>query len=203
MKKLILLIALALSTVAVTNAQVTEARNVSDLQKALKQERFTYKGRGLIFGFNSIESCLYVSENFAVFENYCFPARPYPARGYTIFSREFGMIDLYREELPEVVKRDIRISEFPAFLAPYLTTRFPEASVGGLSDLMAKLYDQFNPACWSTNFDQYTERYAVGCTIPTDRIENFGAWESESQWIVNDENIYEDLMDSVERTIKQ
>ncbi len=201
MKKLILLATLVLSTVAASHAQILEARNVTDLQKALKSERFTYKGKGLIFGFENIESCLYTSQNFAVFKNYCFPAGPHPAQGYTIMSREFGIVDLYSEELTGVVKRDIRISEFPALVAPYLTD-LPGSSVEGLSNVLQKLYDLYNPACWSTNFDQYTERPAVGCTVPSDRIENYSFWESESQWIVGDENIYSSLMNSIEAAIK-
>ncbi len=202
MKKLILLATLVLSTVAVSHAQILEARNVTDLQKSLKNEKFTYKGKGMIFGFETIESCLYTSQNFAIFKNYCFPAEPYPARGYTIISRQFGIVDLYSEDLTGVVKRDIRISEFPALLAPYLSAPLPESSVSGLSDILRKLYEVYNPACWSTNFDQYTQRPDVGCTVPSDRIENYSNWESESQWIVGDENIYADLMDSVEKAIK-
>ena len=202
MKKLILLATLALSTVAVSYAQTLEARNVTDLQKAIKRESFTYKGKGIIFGFENLESCLYTSKNFAILKNYCFPVGPYPARGYTIISREFGMVDLYLEDLTGVVKRDIRISEFPALLAPYLSSPIPESTVNGLSDILRKLYDVYNPACWSTNFDQYTERPAVGCTVPNDRVENYSSWESEGQWIVGDENIFADLMDSIEAAIK-
>ncbi len=202
MKKLLLLVTIVIATVTASHAQILEARNVTDLQKALKNERFTYKGKGLIFGFDTIESCLYTSQNFAIFKNYCFPARPYPAKGYTIMSREFGIVDLYLEELTGVVKRDIRLSEFPALLAPYLSGPLPESSVNGLSDVIQKLYDLYNPACWSTNFDQFTERPIAGCTVASDRIVNYSAWESESQWIVGDENIYADLMNSIEAAIK-
>jgi hypothetical protein len=194
MKKMLSIILLFISTF--TYGQVLEATSARDLINKIESSEFTYKGRGIVFGFNSTESCLFVSEDMAILKNYCYPSRNYPARGYTIISKEFGMIDLYEEKLPDALKRDIRISEFPEIIRPYLTTSFPDASVMGLSQMIEKLYYQFNPGCWSTNYGWENGSNITNCSSGINVI-NFDAWSQETQQIVSNEKEWLNVMKSI------
>jgi hypothetical protein len=184
------------------HAQVLDAKPIADLLKELQGISFTYQGRGKIFGFDNIQSCLFISEEFALFKNYCFPVRNYPARGYTIISRKFGIVDLYEERLSStILKRDIQITQFPDILLPYLSTPFPEQSVLGLSDLIEKLHYQNNPACWSTNYSWYTQTNDVNCNVPSDLVINLKEWEEQTQRVLLDEKSWILLMSEIEKKL--
>ncbi len=201
MKTLIALFALVFSLSGA--AQTLEAKSIFELITELKNAGLVYKETGKIFGFNSIQSCLFVSQDVAVFKNYCFPVRKYPARGYTIISKKFGMIDLYEERVTdEILKRDIQITEFPEVLAPYLTTPFPEQTLTGLSTLIEKLHYKYNPACWSTNFSWYTETNDVACNVSPENVVGSKEWAAETQEILLDEKSWLELMATVEVTLE-
>lgn len=175
---------------------------MNELMTMIESETFIAKGRGKLYSYISTESCLYVSEKVAIFKNYCFPVRNYPARGYTIISAEFGMIDIYEEKQPGIIKRDITISEFPEILLPYLTTPFPQMTVTGLNAMMEKVYHQFNPGCWSTNFSFYTERADANCTVNTNVVEGFAEWSDETQLIVLNEETWNQLYKRIDSKLK-
>lgn len=199
--KTLLSITLCLFITLTAKAQTLEAPSVTEMMKAIEESSFKYKERGMIFGFNSIQSCLYQSEDFAIFKNYCYPVKKYPARGYTIISKKFGMIDLYEEKLPGVLKRDITITQFPEILAPYLSTPIPQTSLNGLSEMIEKMYYRFNPGCWSTNYGWDSNVPEYNCSNGADVV-NMEAWGDETQSIVIDEATWFALMDSIERKLK-
>jgi hypothetical protein len=202
MKQIITSLILLLSIPQISLAQKLEATSIQDLVYEIESSVFQYKGRGMIFGFSSIQSCLYVSENITIIKNYCFPAKKYPARGMTILSKKFGMIDLYEEQLQAALKRDIQITEFPEIIGPYLSTPFPEMTINGLSSMIEKLYNQFNPACWSTNHSYYQEAPEATCHPGSSNVVNFDSWSEETQAITNDLKSWHALMDTINEKLK-
>lgn len=179
------------------------AESFNELQKEIAQSEFKYAGRGLIFGFGSIQSCLYLSDNLAIFKNYCFPKKEYPAKGYTIISPDFGIIDLYEEEIQGIKERDIYITEFKENLIPYLTTPIPFQTVTSLSSIIEKMYNRYLPACWSTSYSDYVGGPDANCSVPSDLVTNANAWFEETQSLVNDEFAWGQMLKSVEASITQ
>ena len=159
-----------------------EATSFQELRGLIARTQFSYKETGKVFGFVSTQSCLFTAPGIAVFRNYCYPARPYPAQGYTIISSEFGIIDLYEEQMsPALLKRDIRITQFPSILAPYLDVAPENLGLKGLSSTLEKMHYNYFPACWSTNFSYYTEAPDANCTKKLSDIVGFPQWELETQ----------------------
>jgi hypothetical protein len=171
-----------------------QAKSFEDLRIELKRTSFTYQETGLVFGFISIQSCLFVSEKFAVFKNYCFPARTYPAKGHTIISKEFGIVELYEEKQQTKNQRVIRISEFPSYLAPYIDGALSDFDLSAFSGIIEKLYYRYNPGCWSTNSAINTGLPEANCSRNPEQVIGLEAWALETQTIVNDESQWELLM---------
>ena len=201
MKTIILIATLFFSTLS--QAQVLEARPFSDLVKKIEASEFTYKETGKIFGFNSIHSCLFVSEEIVIFKNYCWPVRKYPARGYTIMTREWGITKIYEEQLPHVLLKEIGVDEFPVFMAPYLQSHLPDYSLAELSGIVEELYPRYNPGCWSTNFSKYNEVNEANCSLPAENVVNFPAWAEETQEIVMNEKEWFSLIDRIEAKLNR
>ncbi len=197
MKKLFLITAFILTTLSLAKAQTLEAISINELIRSIEKADFTYKETGILFGFISTQSCMHVSEDVVIFKNYCFPVRNYPARGFTILSKKFGMIDLYEEKIPGILKRDIQITEFPEILAPYLGIPFPVALLTDLSSMIEKIHYQYNPGCWSTNYSFYTETKDAACSIATEYIQGFDAWAAETQQITASEERWLALMATI------
>ena len=195
---------LALLTALITTttlAQVQlEAKSFTALISEIEASEFEYVETGKMFGFVSTKSCMYRSDSIIVFRNYCFPLRPYPAQGYTIFSREYGVIKLYEETVtPTFLKRDIDVDQFPALLAPYLTSPLPSMGLTDFFLVQETMYANYFPGCWSTNFSFYSEVAEAGCSIPTDNVNGFNSWAQETQTILNDESAWVALMNSLNR----
>lgn len=180
------------------SAQVLEAKSFQDIIADIEAAEFTYQDKGMVFGFNTIQSCTYVSEDIAIIKNYCFPVKKYPARGYTIISAKYGMIDLYEERIDDLLKRDIQITQFPEILAPYLTTPIPQHMTESLSAVIEKMYNRFLPGCWSTSFSFYTETPDANCSVSTDYVQGFDAWASETQTILLDETSWLELVKTID-----
>ncbi len=201
MKKLI--IALSFFVVSLTQAQVYDARPFGELFDRIQKAEFTYKERGMLFGFNSIQSCLFVSDDIVIFKNYCYPARKYPARGYTIITRESGVVDLYEEQIPGLpLIKEIVIEEFPVFMTPYLRESLPTYTLSDLDGIMRELYPRYNPGCWSTSFSKYTEAADFNCNQGVQNVLNGEAWGKETQVIVNDDAAWFALIDAIEAKLK-
>lgn len=197
MKKLIIIFAFILSSVA--QAQVYDARPLSELLDRVQNAEFTYKETGMVFGFNSIRSCMFVSDDIIIVKNYCYPVRKYPARGYTIITRESGIVDLYQEQLEGgPLHRAVVIEEFPVFLTPYLQESLPTYTLSDVDGIMRELYPRYNPGCWSTNFSKYTEAPDFNCNQGLENVINGMGWAQETQAIVNDEAAWFAILDAVE-----
>lgn len=197
MKKLISIVLGTLFSLS-AGAQVLEAKSFNEIMDAVQKAEFQYVDRGMVFGFDTIQSCTYVSEEIAIIKNYCFPVKKYPARGYTIISAKYGMIDLYEERVDELLKRDIQITEFPELIIPYLTTPMPMHTTESLSGIIEKMYQRFLPGCWSTSFSFYTESPDVNCTVSTDYVQGFDSWAQETQTILLDETSWLELVKAID-----
>lgn len=182
------------------NAQAAtfEAKPVKDLMTEIKATRFKYSETGLAYGFVNIKSCIYTSENMIVIKNYCSPKKDYPAKGYTIISKKFGLIEFYQEKITQTnLKRDIRIEAFPETIAPYVKASFAKQKLPAINNFLKKMNDLANPSCWSTNYSFYTEGKDVNC-YKTD-IAEYPAWADETQDIVNDLNSWSKIIADMEK----
>lgn len=200
MKKLIILISLILLT-SKAQAVLLEAKPFRDLVSVLQNTTFTYTETGMAFGFNTIKSCVFTSDQMVVIKNYCFPKRNYPAKGYTIISAKFGMVELYQEQLTEdLLKRDIRIDAFPEAIRPYLKDSLGKITLAELNKIIETLHYKYGPACWSTNFSFYTEGPDVACNAGD--ILDFEAWANETQTLTADQKGWLTLIDQLENQFK-
>lgn len=180
-----------------------EATSFQELRSLIARTQFSYKETGKVFGFVSTQSCLFTAPGIAVLRNYCFPVRNYPAQGYTIISRQFGIIDLYEEQMsPTLLKRDIRISQFPSILAPYLDVAPDLLGLQGLSSTIEKMHYKYFPACWSTNYSYYLETPEANCTKKLADVIGFPHWELETQTLLNDEASWKELMKELRAKFK-
>ncbi|MEK6773607.1 MAG: hypothetical protein AABY64_06685 [Bdellovibrionota bacterium] len=190
MKKLITIFIFCFSIC--TNAQPLQAQSILALLNKIETTRFEFKEKGLVFGYNSIQSCLYIGKDIAVLKHYCYPEKKYPAKGYKIISGQFGVIDLYEEQLPNGTnKRDILISTFGEDLKNYLSFDLDSSTVQNLNSLIEKLYYKNTPACWSSNYSFYTRLPEVTCRA--ENVQNFEFWSKETQEITGNKQTW-DLM---------
>lgn len=193
--KLLILVSIIFS--ALTGfAYVLDAKPVQKMIDEIKESEFRHVENGLAFGFNSIKSCLYVSADFAILKNYCVPAKEYPAKGFTIFSQKYGVIDLYQENLPsKILKRDIQITAFSDMLNDFIDRPLKDSKLVQINELSQALYELYGPACWSTNARYEDAQAEVGCN--SKEVLNFSEWSSETQKIVLDEQTWKSLMTTV------
>lgn len=199
MKKIIAIVALILSSVS-TQAYVLEAKPLADLESLIQSSTFKYKETGMVFGFSTIKSCLYVANDIAILKNYCVPKKEYPAAGYTIISPKFGIIDLYQEDLETVIKHDIQITTFPDILKGFIKTPVHTQNIAGLNKILEGVYKLYGPACWSTNATFENQVPEVQCYASQEVI-GFDTWSVETQKKTNDMKAWKALMEAVEATI--
>lgn len=197
--KYLLTVGLLLSVSSVSSAYTLEAKSVTEMTAQIKNSQFRHVEDGLAFGFNSILSCLYVSPDFAILKNYCVPKKDYPARGYTIISLKNGVIDLYQEKFPEIIKRDIQISTFPDMLKDFIEDPLEKSSIANLNDLLQILYELNGPACWSTNSSYYEAAPVAACNSPD--VINFEEWKSETQNLTANSQLWNELFNTIELAI--
>lgn len=198
----VLLFALSVSLPAWSQTEL-EAKSFPELLKKIDEATFAYTETGKMFGFVSTESCMYVSQEVVVFRNYCYPVRNYPAQGYTIITKEFGVIELYEEDGGSVLKRDITITHFPSHVAPMLNSPLPALALKDYSLILEKLYPRYLPGCWSTNHSFYTERKDVNCSTDITTVIGFNQWAQETQFIVGEEDQWKSLMKSLNEKFKR
>lgn len=198
MKNIFITVAVLLSSLS-SYSYVLEAKSVADMIQTIKETSFEHKEDGMVFGFYSIKSCLYVSHDFAILKNYCVPKKEYPAKGYTIISTKFGIINLYQEETPFFFKRDVQINVFPNVLKDYISFSLDVSTIMELNQILEKMYYQYLPACWSTNASFATGEPVVQCS--TDGVLNFDLWAKETQGLTGDPQAWTLLMDTVESAI--
>lgn len=203
MKNILFTLLSALLISPVFAAPELEAKSVPELLKRVEQTEFSYAETGMMFGYVSIKSCMFKSDDLIVFRNYCSPVRNYPAQGYTIFSREFGVIELYEEQIDGLLKRDISIDQFPTIVGPYLESALPSLTLADYALIQEKMYQKFYPGCWSTNFSHYTETKDANCSQTPSPVIGFDQWALETQAIVNDEAAWKDLMKTLDQKFQR
>lgn len=197
MKTLIHFIVFGLLSINLHAAEL-EAKPVKDLMAEIKATRFKYSETGMAFGFVNIKSCVYTSENMIVIKNYCSPKKDYPAKGYTIISKKFGLIEFYQEQLSEeILKRDIRLDAFSETIAPFVKASLANQKLPAINNFLEKMSDMRDPSCWSTNYSFYTEDKDVAC-YQTD-ISEYPAWATETQSITNDLKTWSELIQDLEK----
>lgn len=187
------------------SAMQLEAKALEDLLRSIEINPLTYRERGLVFGFNSIQSCLYTNKDFAILKNYCYPAQPYPAKGYTIISAKYGVIELYQERLDNGVnKRDVTIDVFPAEFADYAGTSTQTVRIAKLNSILEDIYKRRTAACWSTNYSWYTETADVKCNEQAGaNIVGFESWSRETQTATRTTRNWNRVMNRVEAALKR
>lgn len=197
MKTLITLIVFGLLSI---NAQAAtlSALPVKDLMKEIKATRFKYSETGMAYGFVNIKSCVYTSQNMIVIKNYCSPKKEYPAKGYTIISKKFGVVEFYQEQLDaELLQRDIRINEFPETIAPYVKASLANQKLPAINNFLESMNNKRDPACWSTNYSFYTDGTPdVNCYLSD--IAEYPAWSKETQSIVLDAKEFAGIIKDME-----
>lgn len=201
MKNLLLITAFIITTLTSAKAQELKAESINELLGSLESTSFTYKEKGKIFGFMSTQSCLFVGKDFAVFKNYCYPVKEYPAKGFTIISPKYGIIDFYQETESSMIRRDIQITKFPSILVPYIQAPLENSNLPDLSAMIEELHYQYGPACWSTNYSQYTD--AAEATCNTTGVIGEEEWKSETQTITNNLELWNKLMSRLETKFKK
>lgn len=169
------------STLEAKAAPTLTAKAVANVVSAVNGATFQFKERGPLFGYVDSESCLWASERVMIVQHYCGETN-IPAKGVTVWSPDFGMIYIYQEQFPNVMRREIGILQFPESLTAYLSPDFRTYSVAQVSSIMEKLYKSYLPACWSTNYDPYEQAAHVGC-VGTE-ISRYQPWSRETQRIV-------------------
>lgn len=193
MKKIVITILVIFSFSANLNAATNNAISIYSVIDAIKNDNLKYLEHKLLFGFNSIHSCLYVGNKVIILKHYCYPKMDYPAKGYKIISTDFGVVDLYEEHLPNgKIKRDIIISTFSETLKPNLNFSMNEVSFKKVNVLVESLYYQRTPACWSTNYSFSEQMPQTNCSV--ENVVNSNLWFTETQDLINDSIRWNDLL---------
>lgn len=200
MKKLILMTLFSLFLLPTSQAYVLEAKSVKDLVDSIQKTEFTYRERGMIFGYATIQSCLYVSKDIVILKNYCYPAKNYPAKSFTVISREHGMIDFYEENLGPAIKHDIQITTFPDVLKDYFTTTLEHETIASLNVNLEKMYYSYGPACWSTNYS-YNDGVPVAACNADEDVINLPAWIDETQAATIDSKSWDEILTNINSAI--
>lgn len=196
MKTLITLISLCLLSIN-AHAVLLEAKPVKDLVAEIQSTSFKYTETGMAYGFATIKSCVYTSADMIVVKNYCSPKKDYPAKGYTIISKKFGLVEFYQEEVSaEILKRDVRIDGFPEMVAPFLKANLSGQKLTAINNFLESYSGKYDPACWSTNFSFYTETEDVNC-YKTD-ISEHQSWAQETQTLLGDKKAWLELIKEME-----
>jgi hypothetical protein len=200
MKKTLLLLVFSLNSF-MAYGEGFKIEPFTELVREIEHAEFSYKETGLLFGFSSIKSCMYASHDIVIFKNYCSPINNFPARGYTIISAKFGMIDIYEEKIDAIIKRDITQTEFSQNLAPYLNMPLPTTTLEGLNEIMETLYSQYNPGCWSTNWSHYSRLPEASCSPAAGNVIGLKSWTQETQVLTGSDQEWNSLFQTIEKQL--
>jgi hypothetical protein len=202
MKNLILAL---LVNVFVVNAHagLLEAKPFKDLMDTLQQTEFKYIETDKSFGYDTTKSCLYVSPDMMVLKNYCFPKKEYPAKGFTIISLKFGIVELYQENMSATIqKRDIQYQVFSTDLREHLTGDLTQLKIAD-SNKILQYFNMTQPAaCWSTNYSYYTQEPDVACNQRASDVVGLDSWFKETQALNGDEAQWKELISNLGEKFK-
>ena len=152
---------------------------LSEALATLERTQIAYRGTVLLHGSDTIASCAWAGDGLLLLVHYCHPAGKYPARGFSFWSRELGVVELYEEQLAAGrVKRDYRQNEFPELVRTIFDLDFASLPLPAMRDISEKLYWRQNPACWATNLDWLSGKPSAAC-FATD-IALYPAWAEDS-----------------------
>ncbi len=157
--------------------------SIEELTQTIEANRFVLKEKAILSGYFSTQSCVWVSENMIVLEHYCSKEAKYPAKSLSVWSKKFGWIQFYEEDLGANLERDIRLNEFADTFATHLPDDMTTLTVAEINSIIDTVYPEYNPACWSTNFDRNTELPQSACYRT--EVEEHRMWLEEAQNIVN------------------
>ena len=72
-----------------------------------------------------------------MFDSYCYPAKAYPARALTIWSKELGEVELYEQDLDGgKFWRDVRLNEFPESVQQMFSFDFETVDSGAINGVL-------------------------------------------------------------------
>ncbi len=125
--------------------------------------------------------CIWLSPDILFIEHYC-ELENAPARSFSVWSKRWGVIQFYQEKLDARTVREISINQFAFYLNPYLPADLTTLDLAAINSILETVYNQFNPACWSTNFDLSTGAPQANCYRAD--ITRFVEWRDETQRIV-------------------
>lgn len=201
MKQLITLLFLAASFNA--NATLLEAKPLTDLITTIHQTEFKFIEVGTSFGFNTTKSCLHASADIIVLKNYCYPKKEYPAKGYTIISPKFGIVELYQEQLSvKIQKRDVHYSVFSEDLRSFIDGDISGFKIADTNKVIEHFYRSQPAACWSSNFSYYTNKPDVDCNQRAVDVVGLDEWAKETQEINGNEVLWKELIYNLELKFK-
>ncbi|MCB0385151.1 MAG: hypothetical protein KDD43_07140 [Bdellovibrionales bacterium] len=192
MFKALLLVMMGLGSVQALGQSDLTAYPVSEVVQDTLSAPVELKDQAMVFGYYSIQSCLYANKDVTVIRHYCYPAKSYPARSYTLFSKKWGVVHFYEEDLGNVIKREILIEVFPEDFNQYVTGDFSDWRIEDWNKVYEYFYKAPNSACWSTNYSQYTEQPESRCY--QDDIDNYRHWSKESMALVSDPSRWDQMM---------
>lgn len=173
---------------------------LNDLFNQIVSTDFIYKERGKMFGYQTTQSCLFISEKMLILKNYCYPQRNYPARSYTILTPTHGTIHLYEEDFGSQIKREILLKHFPERIVPELFNDLTSESIGHLHQTFKDIYYTYNnPACWVTNLNLSSGQKDAGC-YRTEQ-EDHRSWVDESVAITESPVQWKRIFDSLDQAI--
>jgi hypothetical protein len=203
MKKLILGLVLSIFVTKV-NADVLEAKPLKDLMETIQQTEFNYTETDKSFGYDTTKSCLYTAADMLVLKNYCFPKKEYPAKGYTIISPKFGIVELYQENMtPTVQKRDIHYMVFSTDLRSYVKNGVSGLKIADTNKIL-EYFNRTQPgSCWSTNFSYYTQMPEAACNQRASDVVGFDTWAKETQLMSTDDFLWKTMMSELEEKFKE
>ena len=196
MKTLIQLIVICLLSINAQALALT-APPVKDLMAEIAITKFKYTESGLAYGFVIIKSCVYTSPDMIVLKNYCYPKKDYSAKGYTIISKKFGLVEFYQEEInADILKRDVALNGFPEMIAPFLNANLSRQKLTTINNFLKSYNAKLDPACWSTNYSFHTNAEDVAC-YKTD-IAEYPAWSEETQTLLSNQKDWLQLIKTLE-----
>jgi hypothetical protein len=123
------------------------------LTQLVQSSPLVYKGRDVLPGYFSTESCIYTNQRIVLIVHYCGP-KTYPARSVTLLARSTGMTQLYEEKIGSGhYDRAIRFGAFNGEMSKFISENSEDVTLLQVHKLYAALEGTFTPACWSMNSD--------------------------------------------------
>ena len=198
MKLVMLLAGLVVSGQVWAQSSFTAVPFAQVIEETLSQE-VEFRDQAMVFGYYSIQSCLYSGVEVSVLQHYCFPKRNYPARSFTLISKTFGVVYLYEEDLGPIVERRVVIRVFPEDFNAHVAGPIDQWMIEDWNKVYSHFYNQPNVACWSTNYSRYQQGPDSRCT--NGDIADFKSWSDETMALTADPKQWDQVFELLNRLI--